>query len=176
MLKSLFFLVPCYLYQENNQEKILFITLDNLFSVLSFLKQHIFSQFNLLTCISGIDFLGIKNRFCVVYELLSLTFNCRLRVKIFIDTYGFLYSCCSIFLCANWWEREIWDMFGIFFKYHPDLRRILTDYGFDGFPLRKDFPVCGYIDLRYDPKKRLICSEPLELSQNFRMFVFESQW
>ena len=131
MLKLLFNLIPCFLVQENNQEKILSTTADNLFIVLSFLKLHLFSQLNILTCISGLDFLGVKNRFCIVYELLSLTFNCRLRVKVWVDIPGFLPSICSIFICANWWEREIWDMFGIFFKQHPDLRRILTDYGLD---------------------------------------------
>lgn len=176
MIKSLVNLIPFFLLQETREEKIMSVTLDNLLVVLTFLKLHIFNQLNLLTCISGIDFLGAHNRFCVVYELLSVSFNTRLRIKVFINTNDCLPSTSPIFICANWWEREIWDMFGIFFKNHPDLRRILTDYGFDGFPLRKDFPLCGYVDLRYNPKKRLIISEPIELAQNFRSFIFENQW
>lgn len=176
MIKGLINLIPFFLLQETREEKIMLVTSENLLIVLMFLKLHVFGQLNLLTCISGVDFLGVNHRFCVIYELLSVAFNTRLRIKVFINAYACLPSVCPIFICANWWEREIWDMFGIFFKNHPDLRRILTDYGFDGFPLRKDFPLCGYVDLRYNPNKRLIVSEPIELAQNFRSFTFESQW
>jgi len=107
---------------------------------------------------------------------LSLRFNTRLRVKIYVNEISTVNSITSIFINANWWEREVWDMFGIYFNNHPGLRRILTDYGFESFPLRKDFPLSGYIDLRYDSFKKKIIVEPLELSQSFRTFTFESQW
>lgn len=176
MFTYLISVIPGFLFQESRKEKIISVTVNHLLLTLFFLKNNVFTQFRILTCISGIDFLNIKNRFCVVYELLSLPFNCRLRVKVFLTNSETLPSSCFIFINANWWEREIWDMFGLFFQDHPDLRRILTDYGFEGYPLRKDFPVCGFIDLRYDPIKRLVCSEPIELSQDFRFFIFENQW
>jgi NADH:ubiquinone oxidoreductase subunit C len=107
---------------------------------------------------------------------LSVKLNCRLRVKTFAHESGTVESASGIFNSANWWEREIWDMLGLFFSNHPDLRRILTDYGFEGYPLRKDFPLTGYVEVRYDDTaKRVIC-EPLELSQEFRSFKFESPW
>ena len=110
------------------------------------------------------------------YELLSIKFNSRLRVKTSINEVGSVESATKIFNSANWWEREVWDMFGIFFSNHPDLRRILTDYGFEGYPLRKDFPLSGYVEVRYDDTvKRVVC-EPLELAQEFRSFNFESPW
>jgi len=176
MFDFLVSVIPGFIFKESRKEKIISVTFDNLFLTLFFLRNNIFTQFRVLTCISGIDFLGLKNRFCVVYELLSLVYNCRLRVKVFLGCSAVVSSVCSIYINANWWEREIWDMFGIFFQNHPDLRRILTDYGFEGFPLRKDFPVCGFIDLRYDANKRLVCSEPIDLAQDFRFFIFENQW
>jgi len=129
-----------------------------------------------LTAITGTDYPERIDRFEVSYELLSLKFNNRLRVKTSINEVGSLESITKVYNSANWWEREVWDMFGIFFSNHPDLRRILTDYGFEGYPLRKDFPLSGYVEVRYDDTvKRVVC-EPLELAQEFRSFNFESPW
>jgi NADH:ubiquinone oxidoreductase subunit C len=112
----------------------------------------------------------------VVYDLLSLTYNSRLRVKVFINEITAVPSACDIYINSNWWEREIWDMYGIYFENHPDLRRILTDYGFEGHPMRKDFPLYGYLEVRYDEGKKRVVLEPLELSQAFRQFNFETPW
>jgi NADH dehydrogenase (ubiquinone) Fe-S protein 3 len=111
-----------------------------------------------------------------VYQLLSIQYNARIRVKTIIDELTAVESVTPLFSAANWFERETWDMFGICFLHHPDLRRILTDYGFEGHPLRKDFPVSGYIEFRYDDSKKRVISEPLELSQEFRYFDFASPW
>jgi NADH:ubiquinone oxidoreductase subunit C len=130
----------------------------------------------LLSCISGVDLIDQKYRFCLSYELLSIVYNIRLRVKIFINEISTVPSLFKIFINSNWWEREVWDLFGIYFINHPDLRRILTDYGFEGHPLRKDFPLSGYIELRYNIITKRIVSESLELSQEFRLFTFEMPW
>ena len=138
-------LIPILNYQEFKDENTLVISNRNLLFALNLLKKHINYQYTMLTCISGVDLLGKLYRFSVVYELLSLTFNSRLRIKVFIDEITFVPSIINIFINANWWEREIWDLYGIYFDKHPDLRRILTDYGFDGHPMRKDFPT--YVSL-----------------------------
>lgn len=144
--------------------------------VLAFLKDHANCQYKVLTAITGTDYPERLDRFEVSYELLSVKFNNRLRVKTYVNEVGSIESVTSIYNSANWWEREVWDMFGIFFSNHPDLRRILTDYGFEGYPLRKDFPLSGYVEVRYDDTvKRVVC-EPLELAQEFRSFNFESPW
>jgi len=170
---------PCYpvlSYSIQKNEHI--ITTRNVDIILSIklLKKHINYQFNLLTCISGVDLLSNDYRFSVVYDLLSLTFNSRIRVKTYTNEVTPINSIVSVFKNANWWEREIWDMFGIYFNYHPDLRRILTDYGFEGYPLRKDFPLTGYVEVRYDSVKKRIIVEPLELSQEFRLFQYDTPW
>lgn len=156
------------------------VHLKNLVLSLVCLKYHIGLKFNVLSCISGVDHLGTKisnkYRFCVVYDLLSTIFNERTRIKVFLNEISLLSSVTDIYVNANWWEREVWDMFGIWFENHPDLRRILTDYGFDGFPLRKDFPLVGYVEVTYDLKKKRIISKPCEFSQEFRYFVFENSW
>ena len=112
----------------------------------------------------------------MVYDLLSLTFNTRLRIKSLVNLTMISYSITHIFQNANWWEREIWDMFGIFFKDHPDLRRILTDYGFEGYPMKKDFPLFGFVELRYNETKKKVILEPIVLSQKYRLFNFEMPW
>jgi NADH dehydrogenase (ubiquinone) Fe-S protein 3 len=140
------------------------------------LKTHVNFQYKMLSCMTGLDFLGFHYRFCVTYDLLSLNFNNRLRVKIFTNEISPVESVVSVYPSANWWEREVWDLFGVFFCKHPDLRRILTDYGFEGFPLRKDFPLSGYVETRYDKSKRRIVLEPIELTQEFRTFTFENPW
>ena len=120
--------------------------------------------------------MGSAYRFAVTYEILSFTFNNRIRIKTYLNETDILVSIIPIFKNANWWEREIWDLYGIFFKGHTDLRRILTDYGFEGYPMRKDFPLQGYIELRYETTKKRIIMEFVELAQEIRVFNFETSW
>jgi NADH:ubiquinone oxidoreductase subunit C len=162
--------------QVLNKQPIITVCLFQLKFVLTVLKLHIGNQFAMLTAISGIDLLQSKYRFCVAYELLSLTYNTRLRVKVFCDLITPVLSSTSVFSSANWWEREIWDMFGIYFSQHLDLRRLLTDYGFEGYPLRKDFPTSGFVEVRYDEAYKKIVIEPLSLAQEYRVFHFEMPW
>lgn len=133
-------------------------------------------QFKQLVDICGADYPGRPERFEVVYNLLSLSFNSRIRVKIATDENTPVDSVTSVFSSAGWFERETWDMYGIYFNNNPDLRRILTDYGFDGHPLRKDFPVTGFVELRYDEELRRVVYEPVKLQQDFRAFDFMSPW
>lgn len=175
-LKHIENVIPILSCSLINQEQILNISRQNLLFVLTFLKNHINYQYNLLTCISGIDILHNQYRFGIVYELLSITFNSRIKVKIFVNEITSVESSVSVFRNANWWEREIWDFYGIYFQNHPDLRRILTDYGFEGYPMRKDFPLSGYVEVRYDDTKKRVVVEPIELSQEFRAFNYETPW
>jgi len=141
---------------------------------LTFLKNHTNTQFKMLIDITAVDYPSRSSRFEVVYQLLSIHYNARIRVKTNVDELTPIESVSSLFPSANWFERETWDMFGICFLNHPDLRRILTDYGFEGHPLRKDFPVSGYVEFRYDDSKKRVISEPVELAQEFRYFDFAS--
>lgn len=144
--------------------------------VLTFLKSHHNCQFGSLVDVAGVDMPTRKYRFEVVYNLLSFRFNSRIRVKTYTDELTPLDSATDIFKAANWNERELWDMFGVYFSNHPDLRRILTDYGFEGHPLRKDFPLTGYVELRYDDELRRVVQEPVELAQEFRKFDLAAPW
>jgi NADH/F420H2 dehydrogenase subunit C len=148
---------------------------DLLFS-LKLLKLHSTTQYTLLTAISGIDYPFRQSRFEVVYELLSIRFNKRIRIKTFVDEVTVLNSCVSVFPCATWWEREIWDLFGVFFDKNDEIKKILTDYGFEGHPLRKDFPLSGFVESRYDDTLKHVICEPLEHSQEFRKFDFLTGW
>ena len=169
-------LLPVYaMYQYKSEISILIAQSWLLFS-LSFLKKHINYQYSLLTCISGIDLINKSYRYCVVYELLSLSLNSRLRIKSLVTSSMSSVSSVSIFQNANWWEREIWDLFGIYFANHPDMRRILTDYGFEGNPLKKDFPLFGFVELRYNESKKKVVLEPVVLAQEYRVFNFEMPW
>jgi len=160
----------------NNETIIITVKPEDLLFVLQFLKLHSQTQFNLLTSISGVDYPFRKRRFEVAYELLTVHFNSRIRIKTFVDEITPLQSIVSLFPAATWWEREIWDLFGVFFEQNDEIKRILTDYGFEGHPLRKDFPLSGFVESRYDDKlKRVVC-EPLEHSQEFRTFDFTSAW
>lgn len=138
--------------------------------VMSFLKNHTSAEFTQISDITGVDFPTRDQRFEVVYNLLSVRYNSRIRVKTYADEATPVPSVTGLFEGALWYEREVYDMFGVFFSGHPDLRRIMTDYGFDGHPLRKDFPLTGYTELRYDEEKKRIVIEPLELTQAFRNF------
>lgn len=173
-------ILPIFFTQRFSNEVTYIVNKQNISFILLCLKLHIKYQYKILSCISGVDLLfsllNTNYRFSIVYDLLSIRFNLRVRVKIFLHELSTVLSSTIIFINANWWEREIWDMFGIWFEYHPDLRRILTDYGFDGFPLRKDFPLTGYSEILYDFNKKRIISKPCEFSQEFRIFGFENSW
>jgi len=155
---------------------ILYVKPNSLRYVISFLKLHSFSKVNSITDIAVVDFPGKSLRFEINYQLLSISFNSRLRVIVETNEILPVVSITSIFAGANWYEREVWDMFGIFFQEHPDLRRILTDYGFKGHPLRKDFPLSGYIEVFYDDTKKSIVYVPVSLAQDFRNFNFKNPW
>jgi len=159
-----------------NNELIIAINPKNVLKVLFFLKSHTNCQYKILSSIAGVDYPEKKKRFEIVYEVLSIKYNSRIRVKICVDEITPVESATHIFKAADWWEREIWDLFGVFFSNHSDLRRILTDYGFEGHPLRKDFPLSGYLEVRYDERQKRVICEPLELAQEFRTFDFTSPW
>ena len=144
--------------------------------VLTFLRDDANCHFKQLVDLCGVDHPGSTERFEVVYNLLSLTHNQRVRVKVATKDNVPVPSVSGVFSSANWWEREAWDLFGIYFSEHPDLRRILTDYGFEGHPLRKDFPLSGYVELRYDDEQKRVVYEPVKLTQAFRDFDFLSPW
>ena len=142
--------------------------------VMLFLRDHINCQFKVLSDICVVDYLKKKNRFEIVYNILSIRYNTKLRIKTYVNELTPINTITNIYSCANWFEREIWDLFGVFFVNHPDLRRILTDYGFEGHPFRKDFPLTGYVELRYDDFKKCIVCEPVTLPQKFRNFTFNT--
>ena len=144
--------------------------------VLTFLRDDANCQFKLLMDLCGVDYPDRDERFEVVYNLLSLKLNQRVRVKISTDEDTPVPSVTGVFRSAGWYERETWDLYGIFFSDHPDLRRLLTDYGFEGHPLRKDFPLTGYVEVRYDVEQRRVVYEPVRLTQEFRTFDFLSPW
>lgn len=153
---------------EVKKEKIPFI--------LFYLKNNTYSQFKVLTDIVVSDHPEKEKRFTIVYSLLSVKFSTRIHVKSHVSELDFIDSVEPVFKAANWMEREVWDMYGIFFKNHPDLRRILTDYGFSGHPLRKDFPLTGFVEVRYDDNVNKIVTEPVELTQAYRDFNFKNPW
>ena len=148
----------------------------NIVPVLAFLRDDPGCEFKVLIDICGVDFPNRPRRFDVVYHLLSVARNSRVRVKVEADELLPIPSVVSVYRAANWFEREAFDMFGILFANHPDLRRLLTDYGFSGHPLRKDFPLTGYVEVRYDDAKKRVVYEPVKLTQEFRTFDFESPW
>lgn len=145
----------------------------DLYNVTRFLRDSSLCNYKVLTCISVVDYPERENRFEVVYELLSI-YNHRFRLKTYVNESFGLQSLVSLYPCANWWEREAWDLFGVFFYGHPDLRRILSDYGFEGHPLRKDFPLSGYVDLRYDESAKRVVVESLYLDQTYRHFDYKA--
>ncbi len=174
--KSLTRLLPVQRFQVFGHEIVISVSQKHLLATLTFLHHHSNSNFQMLTSISGVDYPEREERFEIVYDLLNVRANSRLRIKTHTDEINPLSSVVSLFPSANWWEREIWDLFGVFFSNHPDLRRILTDYGFEGHPLRKDFPLSGYFELRYDEDQRVVVCEAIELSQEFRSFDFHMPW
>jgi NADH-quinone oxidoreductase subunit C len=144
--------------------------------MLRFLRDDPKCRFSVLCDICGVDYPDRPERFDVVYNLLSLTHNQRIRLTLETDEEQPVASATALYSSAGWWEREAWDLFGIFFSDHPDLRRILTDYGFEGHPLRKDFPLTGFVELRYDEDQKRVVYEPVRLKQEFRSFDFISPW
>ncbi|OWK62695.1 NADH dehydrogenase [ubiquinone] iron-sulfur protein 3, mitochondrial [Lonchura striata] len=149
---------------------------DGIIPVLTFLRDHTNAQFKSLADLTAVDVPSRQYRFEIVYNLLSLRFNSRIRVKTYTDELTPIDSAVPVHKAANWYEREVWDMYGVFFANHPDLRRILTDYGFEGHPFRKDFPLSGYVEVRYDDEVKRVVAEPVELAQEFRKFDLNSPW
>lgn len=164
--------LPKYVQQFSvwKDELTIYISPSGVIPVFTFLKYNTAAEFTQVSDITAVDFPTRDQRFEVVYNLLSVRHNSRIRVKTYADEASPVPSIVSLFDGANWFEREVYDMFGVFFLGHPDLRRILTDYGFEGHPLRKDFPLTGYTEIRYDEEKKRIVTEPLELTQAFRNF------
>jgi len=175
-LKVITKVLPILKIQIHQKEISLIIKNNHLIPVLTFLKNHIKYQFKILTCISGVDYPSNKYRFKVVYDLLSVRYNVRLRVKVLTDELTPIESCDKIYAAASWYESEIWDMFGIFFSNHTNLTRLLTDYGFEGYPLRKDFPLSGFVEASYDYTRKRVVHERVELAQEYRAFKFTSPW
>jgi len=160
-----------------NDNLIIYVDKAGIISFLEFLKTDQNLSFKLLLDVFGADFLGVRiPRFEVIYNLLSLKANNRITVKVAVDDQVPVPTASTIFSAAGWFEREIFDMYGIIFDGHNDLRRILTDYGFEGHPLRKDFPLTGYKEVRYDETQKKVIYEPVKLMQEFRNFDFESPW
>ncbi len=149
---------------------------EDIIDVLLFLKTNQATKFKQLIDITAVDFLENEKRFKIVYLLLSHELNMRVLVDSYINDSEIIPSITKIFPSANWMEREVFDMYGISFKDHPDLRRILTDYNFDGFPLRKDFPLTGHTEVRYNEETKKVSYEPVKLEQNYRNFDYESPW
>lgn len=149
---------------------------DGILPTILFLRDHHNAQFLNVTDITAIDVPSRPYRFELIYILLSLRFNARIKVKTYTDELTPVDSITPILPGANWYEREIWDLFGVYFSHHPDLRRLLTDYGFEGHPFRKDFPLTGYHELRFDDELGRCVMEPIELAQEFRKFEYSSPW
>ena len=149
---------------------------ESIIDVLTRLRDDDGCQFEILIDICGVDYPERANRFDVVYHLLSARLNHRIRVKLETNESDAVASAIPVYPAANWFEREAYDMYGILFSGHPDLRRLLTDYGFQGHPLRKDFPLTGHVEVRYDDEAKRVVYEPVKLVQDFRTFDFESPW
>jgi len=175
-IKMLSKIFPIKKVQLFKNEIAVHIENDLLLKFLIFLKFNLLCQYNVLTSISGIDFIKKQNRFELVYDLLSIRFNNRIRIKNSINQLQLIDSCEKVYSAAGWFENEVFDMYGIFFSNHSNLRRILTDYGFEGYPLRKDFPLSGFVELRYDDSQKRLVTDYIQLAQEYRTFDFFSPW
>lgn len=176
-LKSYLLLsVPGFINKIVMEKNQLFIYSSPIFlrELLLFLRDNSNCLFKVLIDIVGIDFIERENRFEICYTLLSIHYNCRIIIKINVDEIISVPSITCLYQNANWFEREVWDMFGILFRYHPDLRRILTDYGFKGYPLRKDFPLSGYVEVIYDSITEQVTYKPVKLIQEFRILNYKT--
>lgn len=163
-------------YTYANNQVTFYIESDQVEKIIDLLKNHMNTKFQILCDITAVDYPSRTQRFEVVYNLLSLQWNTRITLKTMVDELTPVPSLTPVYPAAGWFEREVWDMFGIFFSNHPDLRRLLTDYGFTGHPLRKDFPLSGYNEVRYNDLDKRVIYEPVQLSQSFRYFDFLSPW
>ena len=175
LIKSLMNFCEYEITNEKNEISIL-IKKEDLISTLMFLKDNPSISMESLIDITAIDYPGNEKRFTLVYNLLSVSKNFRIKVKTKTNENNPVCSVTEVFPCANWYEREVWDLFGIRFSGHPDLRRILTDYDFDGHPLRKDFPLTGFTQVRFDDELGKVVNEPVKLDQEFRYFDNLSPW
>lgn len=175
-LKIILKTLPILKIQIHQREISIIVKRDHLIPVLLFLKNHIKYQFKILTCLSGVDYPSNKYRFKIVYDLLSVRYNIRLRIKVLTTELMPIKSCGELFPAASWYESEAWDMLGVFFSDHVNLTRLLTDYGFEGYPLRKDFPLSGFVEASYDYSRKRVTNERVELSQEYRAFKFTSPW
>jgi len=160
----------------NLDQLFIYVNVEDIVSTILFLKTNEKCKFKQLIDITAVDFPQNEKRFKIVYLLLSHEKNLRIIINTTIDEKTTVPSITKIFPSANWMEREVFDMYGISFNDHPDLRRILTDYGFNGYPLRKDFPLTGHTEVRYSEEKKKVISEPVKLEQQYRNFDFESPW
>ena len=168
--------LPILAFDSQDTSLVISVKPEDLLFTLEILKKHTNTQYTCLSSVSGVDYPERSRRFEVSYDLLSIKFNSRIRVKTFVDELTPLESSVSVFPGATWWEREVWDMFGVFFDKNSEIKRILTAYGFEGHPLRKDFPLSGYVESRYDDSTKRVVCEPLENAQEFRSFDFSSGW
>ncbi len=157
-------------------ELMLWTDRQSVLRLLTFLRDDSNCLFKLLVDICGVDYPDREERFEIVYNLLGLKHNQRIRVKLTTTEDDPVPSSAGLFKTANWFEREVWDLYGVFFSDHPDLRRLLTDYGFEGHAMRKDFPLTGYVEVRYDDEQKRVVYEPVKLTQEFRNFDFLSPW
>ncbi|KAJ1966750.1 putative NADH-ubiquinone oxidoreductase 30.4 kDa subunit, mitochondrial [Dispira parvispora] len=176
--KHLTSMLPKYIQQFSvwKDELTLYVAPSGLEKVARFLRDHTGAEYKLMMEITAVDFPDKVNRFELVYNMLSVRYNSRIRIKTYTDETTPVPSLTSLFSSANWFERETYDMYGVLFANHPDLRRILTDYGFEGYPLRKDFPLTGYVEVRYDDERKRVVTEPVEMTQAFRNFDYSSAW
>ena len=168
--------LACKSHMVTHEELTLLIERDHVVAVMKFLRDDSECLFETLIDICGVDYPERTERFEVVYHLLSMQLNQRIRVKLSTDEATPVVSIVDVFPAANWYEREAFDMYGIQFAGHPDLRRLLTDYGFEGHPLRKDFPLTGHVEVRYDDLEKRVVYEPVQLTQEYRNFDFLSPW
>ena len=165
----------CKIFKQNFEICIISSKADFI-KIVHFIKDHPSTNFTLLVDLCAVDYPDNKNRFEIVYNFLSISQNMRLRLKLEVEDDETVESISNIYPCSNWYEREIWDLFGISFTNHPDLRRLLTDYNFEGHPLRKDFPLTGFVQVRYDDEKKQVINEPVKLDQEYRNFENLSPW
>ena len=168
--------LPVFKLELFNEESVVVSHSFWIEEIVNALSMHFKCQFKVLSCISGLDYSGSFYRFRVVYDFLSIKFNSRIRVKVATNELTPVNSIEKTFPSASWWESETWDMFGIFFDKQENLVRLLTDYGFQGYPLRKDFPLSGYLESRYSTNKNKVVYDNLELSQEYRIMDFLSTW
>ena len=168
-----------YIYVTRNTpgELVLFTSASSVKKILSFLKKHTNTQFEILTDLTAIDYIAnTKQRFQISYNLISIRYQTRFRVQTSVNNYVSIDSVESVYPNSNWLEREVWDMYGIAFNKHTDLRRILTDYGFPNFPLRKDFPVSGYTEVEYNDTKKRVVIQTVSVKQDTRNFKYNTSW